>query len=78
MQIKLLKEEVTELQQKSEASEKRCKDLTKWFHAKSIECNEEILHLRNHNEKLLAQVKKCKTKKHKLEHREIENRERRQ
>lgn len=67
MQIKLLKEKVTKLQQKSEASEKRYKDLVERFHAKWTECNEEILHLRNHNKKLLTQVRKCKTKKHKLE-----------
>jgi len=65
-QIKRLKEEIAKLQQNKEASKNKYKDLEDRFHEKSIESNEEIWHLRDHNEKLLSQIKMSKDKKQRL------------
>lgn len=66
MQIKRLKEEIAKLQQKNKASEKKYKDLEDRFHEKSTKSNEDIWHLKDHNDKLISQIKKSKVKKQRL------------
>lgn len=51
---------------RNEASEKKYKDLKVWFHEKSTKNNKEIWRLRDHNEKLLSQIKKSNVKKQRL------------
>jgi len=66
MQLKRLKEELAELQQKNEASEKKYKDLEDQFYKESTKSNNEIWHLRYHNKKLFEKVKKSKDTRKKL------------